>query len=59
MTRNETPKPGDLVAFNMLPDATWFEVLSVDGFTLTVREAGTDYSPQQIDLSLIKQKEAA
>lgn len=46
---------GNEVAFNKLADAAWFEVLAVDGFALTVREAGTDYAPQQSDTSLVKQ----
>jgi len=46
---------GALVAFNLLEDATWFEVLAIDGFTLTIREYGTDFAEQKIDKSLVKQ----
>lgn len=48
-------KVGSKVAFNTLSDATWFEVVAINGFTLTVREAGTDYATQTIDKSLVKQ----
>ena len=51
----KTIKVGDVVAFNTLPDAVWFDVLKVDGFRLTVREHGTDYRTQQIDKSTVKQ----
>lgn len=46
---------GNFVAFNTLTDATWFEVLAIDGFILTIREAGTDYATQTMDKSLVKQ----
>lgn len=45
---------GCLVAFNLLEDATWFEVMAIDGFTLTIREYGTNFAEQKIDKSLIK-----
>ncbi|WLJ71220.1 hypothetical protein [Sphingomonas phage Birtae] len=45
---------GREVAFNMLDDATWFAVEAIDGFTLTVREVGTEYAPQMIDKSAVK-----
>lgn len=48
-------KVGAVVAFNTLPDATWFDVLEVNGFALTVREHGTDYAKQWVDRSLVKQ----
>ncbi len=51
--------PGDLVAFNRLPDATWFEVLTIDGYSMTVREAGTDDAAQRSDTSLVKQRKSA
>jgi hypothetical protein len=44
---------GSKVAFNREPDAYWFEVLEINGFTLTVREVGTDYAPQKIDKSAV------
>ena len=45
----------DLVAFNSLDDAVWFEVLDLDGHTMLIREAGTDYRPTWQDTSLIVQ----
>ena len=48
---------GDLVAFNMLEDAVWFEVLDIDGFNMTIREYddhGTPYREQVMDISLVK-----
>lgn len=45
---------GSLVAFNMLDDATWFEVLEIDGFHMRIREAGTNYATQNMDTSLVK-----
>lgn len=45
---------GSIVAFNMLPDATWFEVTKIDGFVIMVREEGTDYAEQRSDKSLVK-----
>jgi len=48
-------KVGSVVAFNELPDAVWFEVLSIDGFNLTIREHGTDYATQVIDKGYVKQ----
>ena len=54
------PVVGQQVAFNKLDDATWFDVLAINGFNLTVREAETDYAPQTIDKSAVKQvREAA
>ena len=44
---------GNWVAFNVLADATWFEVTSIDGFNLTIRE-GEKYAPQWSDRSLGK-----
>ena len=52
-------KPGDKVAFNRLPDAVWFEVLTIDGHAMTVREAGTDDAAQRSDTSLVKQRKSA
>lgn len=49
---------GDEVAFNNLDDATFFEVLAIDGFAMTVREAGTEYAEQRSDVSLVKQVRA-
>lgn len=49
--------PGKLVAFNTMPNATWFEVVEIDGFCIVVREPGfTDL--QRSDISLVKQVKA-
>lgn len=47
--------PGSIVAFNTLPDPVWFDVLSIDGFSIIVREHNTTYAPQTSDKSLVKQ----
>lgn len=59
MAKNFKLKVGDMVAFNKLEDAAWFEIVGIDGFSLTVREAGTDYATQQIDRSVVAQHRAA
>lgn len=46
---------GNEVAFNKCEDATWFTVIEIKGFDMTVREAGTDYAEQRSDTSLVKQ----
>lgn len=51
-------KVGSKVAFNMLPDAVWFDVLEINGVLLTVRESGTDYATQVIDKCAVKQMNA-
>lgn len=48
---------GDRVAFNMLSDATWFEVVQIDGFRMVVREEGAT-NDQVSDTSLVKQVRA-
>lgn len=48
-------KVGSIVAFNKLDDATWFTVEAINGFALTVREVDTEFSPQNIDISYVKQ----
>lgn len=61
MARNKPrPVPGDSVALNSLPDATRFEVVSVEGVGMMVREpraAGmtTDYAAQYIDRCQVAQ----
>jgi ABC-type bacteriocin/lantibiotic exporter with double-glycine peptidase domain len=45
---------GKLVAFNMLPDATWWRVVSISGFVLAVQEIGYD-DIQTIDISFVQQ----
>lgn len=47
-------RPGDMVAFNTLDDATWWDVVMIEGFKMVVREHGTDYAPQNADTSMIK-----
>lgn len=57
----KTAEVGKLVAFNHLEDAAWFEVLEIDGFTLTLREydgRGTNYAKQYMDKSLVAQVKA-
>jgi len=50
---------GDIVAFNTLPDAIWFEVLEIDGFNLKIRErARPDYAAKWADTSMVKQVRA-
>jgi hypothetical protein len=46
---------GSIVAFNTLEDAAWFDVIAIDGQMLTIREHGTDYRPERMDKSLVKQ----
>lgn len=46
---------GDVVAFNTLKDAVWFDVVDIKGFALIVREAGTANATQVIDRSYVKQ----
>lgn len=46
---------GSVVAFNTLPDATWFKVEAIKGFNLTVRQVGTDHAEHWIDKSAVKQ----
>lgn len=56
--KKPTIEVGKLVAFNKTPDASWFEVTAIDGFTLTLKEFdghGTDYAPQRSDKSLVAQ----
>lgn len=47
-------KVGDIVAFNKLPDATWFDVIKINGFQMVVREHDTDYATQISDTSLVR-----
>ncbi len=53
--KNQEATVGDVVAFNTLPDAVWFDVTAVDGFTLVVRQHDTNYHVQFMDKSLVKQ----
>jgi hypothetical protein len=46
-------RKGDVVVFNGLKDATKFEVLDAKGFEVCVKQAGTDYCPQYVDLDQI------
>lgn len=47
------PAIGDVVVFNKLSNAAKFEVLARQDFTLEVKEAGTDYRSQFVDLSQV------
>jgi hypothetical protein len=47
-------KVGDVVAFNNLRDAVWWDVLKVHRVLMLVREHGTCYAPQLMDQSLVK-----
>lgn len=50
-----TVKIGDVVAFNTLKTAVWFDVIDIRGFMLTIREHGNEnYKEQYIDRSLVK-----
>ena len=46
-------KVGDIVVMNGLKDATKWEVLEIKEFLAKIRERGTDYKPQIIDVSMI------
>ena len=48
-------KVGDIVAFNTLDDAVWFDVLKIKGHLLIIREHGTDYATQRMDDCFVKQ----
>jgi len=55
MKKIKQPVVGSVVAFNMLKDACWFDVLEINGFIMTIREHGTDYREQYMDKSLVRQ----
>jgi hypothetical protein len=55
MPKKHEPKVGDVVAFNDLPDAVWFDVLSINGFMMEIREHGTNYAVQHFDKGLVRQ----
>jgi len=55
MAKQPNIEVGSIVAFNTLDDAVWFDVLQIDGFTLTIREHGTNYAKQTMDKSCVKQ----
>lgn len=44
---------GDIVVMNSLKDATKWEVLEIKEFLAKIRECGTNYKPQIIDVSMI------
>lgn len=48
-------RAGSKVAFNVLADAVWFDVIEIRGFAMRVRETGTENAEQAADLSLVKQ----
>lgn len=53
MTKALKIEVGNWVAFNVLADATWYEVIAIDGFNLTVRE-GEKYAAGTVDRTLVK-----
>jgi len=46
-------KVGDVVVMNGLKDATKWEVLEIKEFLAKIRECGTNYKSQIIDISMI------
>lgn len=46
-------KVGDVVVMNGLKDATKWEVLEIKEFLAKIRECGTNYKSQVIDVSMI------
>ena len=46
-------KVGDVVVMNGLKDATKWEVLEIKEFIAKIRECGTNYKQQLIDISMI------
>lgn len=58
MAKKLQPKIGDIVAFNTLADAVWFDVLAIDRFVLTIREHNKpNYASQWADRSMVKQNQ--
>jgi hypothetical protein len=59
MTKKLKFDVGSFVAFNMLKDATWFEVVKINGFHMEVREEGLvdgkHFAAQYADTSMVKQ----
>lgn len=53
MTKKLKIEVGSYVAFNTLEDATWFKVLSIEGFCMEIAEDG--YAPQYADISMVRQ----
>lgn len=57
--KKQNIKVGSKVTFNTMDDATWFDVVAIDGFNLTVKEEGEvngqPYATQHADKSLVKQ----
>lgn len=52
--------PGTQVAFNLLSDAVWFDVIEVNGFRLTLKEAGRPNDREQyMDISVVAQVKKA
>jgi len=46
-------KTGDIIVMNGLKEATKWEVLEVKEFLVKIRECGTNYKSQLIDISMI------
>lgn len=53
MLLQEAIKPGDIVTFNDLDDAVRFDVVSRDSYLLVVREHGTEYRTEVMDVSCV------
>ncbi len=49
-----TFKVGDQVRVTQSRTGTLYEIVTIDGFHCTIREAGTQYRPQNFDTSLLK-----
>lgn len=47
-------KVGSLVTLRDGEDAIWWEVLEIAGFWLKIKEAGTNFTPDVTDISLVK-----
>jgi hypothetical protein len=59
-TQRSSVKTGSVVAFRKGTDVAWYDVVGTQGsFVITVREAGTNYSAQEADRSMIEQIRAA
>lgn len=56
----EEVRPGSVIAVSKCSDATFYDVVRVEGErTLIIRDAGTNYVEQTIDRSLVAQIKAA
>lgn len=48
-------KKGDLVKMSHASDVV-FQVLDIEGFMVQIREAGTEYRPQWVDVCYVQSK---